>query len=86
MGFLKGWTLEISSSWPPGSNDFAFLSQQRAPLGETEYCRIDMEVGRGLGSQRSIESKTDGVDKRAERKERRKEQKESCFLIITVWW
>lgn len=79
MGFLKGWTLEISSSWPPGSNDFAFLSQQRAPLGETEYCRIDMEVGRGLGSQRTIESKTDGVDKRVERKKEGRNRKRAVF-------
>lgn len=62
---------------------YASLSQQRTPLGEIEYCSVDIEVGQGLEVKKSTESKTDGIDLK---KERRNKRTETCFKITIVWW
>lgn len=61
-------------------------------MGEIEYCAIAIEVGQGSGSQRSIESKTDGVDKKS-RKKRKKEGKyrelfsnHNCVVVACDTW
>lgn len=50
-------------------------------------------MGQGLESQRSIESKTDGVDKKKSRKKRKKEGKDrelfsnhNCVVVVSDTW